>query len=453
MVVAEGFDPNAVLRHLTHRPGVYRMLDGHGKVIYVGKARDLRRRVGSYFQGRAQDAKTIALLKAVANVEVTVTRTEAEALLLEYHLIKRHRPRYNVVLRDDKSYPYIYLNEEHALPRLAFYRGPRTKPGRLLRAVSERGRGARDAESAAEAVPAAQLRGQRVSQPQPALPAAPDRALQRALRRPDRRARLRARRGARGAVPRGRQRRGDRRACASAWSRRRSASTSSRRRICATSSQSRKHVQAQQYVDGALGGDLDVVWRRRGARHRTASLLMAFRDGRNLGTRTSSRRLNGAETAEEVLARVLAAVLLASREAPREIVAEPRRARTATDASSAVASRPAARSRSRRRARRPRPLPRHGRATNAELGAAAAPSDQRVHAQAQLDALRGSARTSTSAPARIECFDISHTMGEATVASCVVFDAEGPLQARSTGASTSAGITPGDDYARACTRR
>ena len=98
------FDPETVIAHLTHRPGVYRMLDEAGKVIYVGKARDLRRRVASYFQGRAQDAKTIALVRAVAGIEVTVTRTEVEALMLEYNLIKQHRPRFNVLLRDDKSY-------------------------------------------------------------------------------------------------------------------------------------------------------------------------------------------------------------------------------------------------------------------------------------------------------------------------------------------------------------
>src|SRR5690606_35095941 len=126
------FDPAAVLRHLTNRPGVYQMLDAAGEVIYVGKARNLRRRVGSYFQGRAHDAKTSTMLRQVADIAVTVTPTETEALMLEYNLIKRHRPRFNVVLRDDKSYPYIYLDTDHEYPRLAFYRGPRVKKGRLF---------------------------------------------------------------------------------------------------------------------------------------------------------------------------------------------------------------------------------------------------------------------------------------------------------------------------------
>jgi excinuclease ABC subunit C len=127
------FDPAVVLAHLTHRPGVYRMLDAAGTVIYVGKARDLKRRVTSYFQGsRAHDAKTIAMVRTVAGIEVTVTRTEVEALMLEYNLIKEHRPRFNVMLRDDKSYPYILLETGHRFPRLSFYRGPRTSKGRLF---------------------------------------------------------------------------------------------------------------------------------------------------------------------------------------------------------------------------------------------------------------------------------------------------------------------------------
>jgi excinuclease ABC subunit C len=126
------FDPAVVLAHLTHRPGVYRMLDAAGTVIYVGKARDLKRRVTSYFQGsRAHDAKTIAMVRSVAGIEVTVTRTEVEALMLEYNLIKEHRPRFNVMLRDDKSYPYVLLTDE-PWPRLAFHRGGRALPGRYF---------------------------------------------------------------------------------------------------------------------------------------------------------------------------------------------------------------------------------------------------------------------------------------------------------------------------------
>ncbi|MDH4109444.1 MAG: excinuclease ABC subunit UvrC [Gammaproteobacteria bacterium] len=126
------FDHQPFLKSLTHRPGVYRMLNAKGKVLYVGKARDLKKRVSSYFHKSHSDAKTAAMLALVADVDVTVTNTEAEALILEYNLIKRHKPRFNVILRDDKSYPYIYASTEHAFPRLQFYRGARKGKGRYF---------------------------------------------------------------------------------------------------------------------------------------------------------------------------------------------------------------------------------------------------------------------------------------------------------------------------------
>ena len=107
------YDPEPLLRDLTQRPGVYCMIDASGVIVYVGKARNLRRRVTSYFRGKAHDAKTIAMLRTLADVEVTVTRTETEALMLEYNLIKQHQPRFNVMLRDDKSYPYIRIDTDH----------------------------------------------------------------------------------------------------------------------------------------------------------------------------------------------------------------------------------------------------------------------------------------------------------------------------------------------------
>ncbi|MDG2315322.1 MAG: excinuclease ABC subunit UvrC [Gammaproteobacteria bacterium] len=119
-----------MISNLTHWPGVYLMSNSKGEVIYVGKAKDLRRRVGSYFQGRAQDTKTMAMLSQVANIDITVTQTESEALILEYNLIKEHRPRFNILLRDDKSYPYIHVSTDHDFPRLTSYRRPRKIAGR-----------------------------------------------------------------------------------------------------------------------------------------------------------------------------------------------------------------------------------------------------------------------------------------------------------------------------------
>ncbi len=126
------FEPGSFLRNLTHRPGVYQMLNEKGKIIYVGKALDLRRRVSSYFKSTPSDVKTASMMLLVTNVEVTITNTEAEALILEYNLIKRHKPRFNVTLRDDKSYPYIYVSTQHPFPRLQFHRGPRKGKGRYF---------------------------------------------------------------------------------------------------------------------------------------------------------------------------------------------------------------------------------------------------------------------------------------------------------------------------------
>ena len=125
------FDPKAFVKRLPDRPGVYRMLDADGKIVYVGKARSLRSRVGSYFRADQLQPKVQALVRAIAGVEVTVTNSDIEALLLEHNLIKAHRPRFNVTLRDDKSFPYVHLSA-HEFPRLSFYRGSRKTPGRLF---------------------------------------------------------------------------------------------------------------------------------------------------------------------------------------------------------------------------------------------------------------------------------------------------------------------------------
>ncbi len=126
------FEAKSFLANLTHRPGVYRMLNAKHKVLYVGKARDLKKRVSSYFHRTQTSPKTAALMQLVCKVEVTVTNTEAEALILEYNLIKQHKPKFNVTLRDDKSYPYIYVSTKHKFPRLQFHRGPRKGKGRYF---------------------------------------------------------------------------------------------------------------------------------------------------------------------------------------------------------------------------------------------------------------------------------------------------------------------------------
>src|SRR3569833_2939591 len=131
-MTVRAFDPKEYVASLPRRPGVYRMYDAEGEVLYIGKARSLKDRVGSYFSPSNVIPKVQALVGQIAAMEVTVTNSETEALLLEYNLIKQHKPRFNVVLRDDKSYPYIQVQDSHDFPRLAFYRGSRSAPGRYF---------------------------------------------------------------------------------------------------------------------------------------------------------------------------------------------------------------------------------------------------------------------------------------------------------------------------------
>jgi excinuclease ABC subunit C len=115
------------LSHLPKQPGVYQMLGDEDQVLYVGKAKNLKNRISSYFNKQVKDIKTQSLTKKIKNIEIIVTTTETEAVLLECNLIKQYRPRYNVLLRDDKTYPYIVITAQQLYPRIEFYRGLRKK--------------------------------------------------------------------------------------------------------------------------------------------------------------------------------------------------------------------------------------------------------------------------------------------------------------------------------------
>jgi hypothetical protein len=151
-------------------------------LLYVGKARNLRNRVSSYFRNSGLNAKTVALVMRIRDIQVTVTSTEADALLLEQNLIKAHKPPYNILLRDDKSYPYIFLSSEDRFPRLALHRGRKRRKGSYFGPYPERRGRAPVPALPAEGVQGAPVRGQLLPQPLPALPAVPDRSLHGALR-------------------------------------------------------------------------------------------------------------------------------------------------------------------------------------------------------------------------------------------------------------------------------
>jgi excinuclease ABC subunit C len=126
------FDIKAFLKNLTTRPGIYKMLNAQGEIIYIGKAKNLKNRVSSYFRKPSASVKQHRMVSKIAAIEVTVTHTEGEALLLECQLIKRHKPQYNICLRDDRSYPYIFLSTEHDFPQITLHRGAKKRKGKYF---------------------------------------------------------------------------------------------------------------------------------------------------------------------------------------------------------------------------------------------------------------------------------------------------------------------------------
>ncbi len=230
------FDPKEYIGALPRRPGVYRMFGAGQELLYVGKARSLRDRVGTYFAASNVDPKVQALVAQISAIEVTVTSSETEALLLEYNLIKAHKPRFNIVLRDDKSFPYIHLYVEHEFARLEFYRGSRSAPGRYFGPFPNAGAVRETLNQLQKLFRIRNCARQLLRQPQPSVPAAPDRALLGAVRRTDQPRGVRAGHRRRGQGARGPQRRGAGGAAATHGGGRRRAWNSSAPRSCATSS-------------------------------------------------------------------------------------------------------------------------------------------------------------------------------------------------------------------------
>jgi excinuclease ABC subunit C len=171
-------------------PGVYRMLDAAGEVLYVGKAKSIRKRIVSYTRPTGHDTRIERVIASTASVEFVTTATETEALLLEANLIKRLRPRFNVLLRDDKSFPYILITGDHWAPQILKHRGARTRPGRYYGPFASVWAVNRTITALATRLPVAQLFGRLLREPHPAVPSASDQALFGALHERDRLRRL-----------------------------------------------------------------------------------------------------------------------------------------------------------------------------------------------------------------------------------------------------------------------
>ena len=433
------FDPKPFLANLSQRPGVYRMVAANGEVLYVGKARNLKNRVGTYFTGsKAHAAKTMAMVSQIASIEVTATASETEALLLEYNLIKRHRPRYNVTLRDDKSFPYLYITTEQDYPRISFYRGTRKLPGRFFgpypnaRATRETVlllqklfllRPCSDTFFANRSRPCLQYQIKRCSGPCVGLISVLN-------YKQDVADAIKVLEGRGAELIDDLARRMEEAAQQLAFER----AARLRDQINGI-----KAIHSTQSVTRNVTEDIDAVALvSRGSDHCVS--IVFVRGGRNLGSSNFFPRAGLAEESE-LLSGFLAQYYL-GRDAPGEIlISQPIEDADLLEATlSERLERPV----------RIRPNVRGVRArwlemarTNAEIGlnmrrATEATTADQLQSVAEVFGL-------SAPPKRMECFDVSHTMGERTVASCVVFGPEGPLKSDYRRFNIE-GLAPGDDY-------
>jgi excinuclease ABC subunit C len=416
------FAAKSFLRTLTHRPGVYRMLNDKHKVIYVGKARDLRKRVASYFHRTQTSVKTAAMMELVARVEVTVTNTEAEALLLEYNLIKQHKPKFNVILRDDKSYPYIHVSTDHAFPRLRFHRGPRKGKGRYFGPYPSTSavrqtlnelqklfliRNCRDTFFANRTRPCLQYQIRRCTAPCVGLISADDYAQDI---------------GAATQFLEGRNQ-----GVIDTFVERMDAASAAQEYEYAARFRDQisrlKEIEARQLVSRSAGKDLDIIgFASNGVIHCVTVLFI--RNGAVIGSRDHFPRSQGDADKQKILNSFVAQYYL-GRDTPSEIITDTDiedRELLEPELSQRAGRKVAIRNRV--RGDRQRWLDMAG--TNAEQGLnlkVASNATIRRQFAALTEAL-----DLEDPPERLECFDVSHTSGEATVASCVVFNMAGPMK-------------------------
>jgi excinuclease ABC subunit C len=431
------FDHKAFLKTLTHSPGIYRMLDGSDQVLYVGKAKDLKRRVSSYFT-RSQNRRIQLLVSKIRSIETTVTHTEAEALILENNLIKSLRPKYNILLKDDKSYPYIYLSAD-PFPRLAFHRGAKKAKGQYFGPYPNAGslretmqllqklfpvRQCEESFYRNRSRPCLQYQIKRCTAPCVDLISEEDYSqdvgdailflqgkaskviddlvvrmeqastkleFEQAVRFRDQIARLRK-------------------------------------------------IQKKQYVSGERG-DLDIAACVVGAGVAVVQLFIV-RGGRNLGNKVFHLNCREGQGEKEILSAFLCQHYI-GKQIPREIIVSSEidelnliQEVLSTDSGHRVKINQSVRSDKARWLK----MALH----NAKISLDAKLAS-RAGYESRLEALQ-SAFNLEEVPQRMECFDISHTSGEETIASCVVFDQQGAAK-HDYRRFNIKDIQPGDDYA------
>lgn len=416
------FDAQRFLKNLTVRPGVYRMLDADGRILYVGKAKNLKSRVSSYFRGTGLASKTLAMVTKIANVEITVTRSEIEALLLEQNLIKDQRPPYNILLRDDKSYPYIYMNTEHGYPGLYYRRGSRQSRGKTfgpfpssyavkstLNLIQKTFQIRQCEESVFQnrSRPCLQYQIERCSAPCVGYISEADYAEDLEHTRLFLEGRSHE-------LVRTLEAKMDEASQALEFERAaRHRDTISRIR----------HIQSEQAMESDLQ-DLDAIAVTEASGGLCVAIL-SVRGGRVLGVNSQFPEIGLAETPSDILEAFIPQYYLASaRAVPAELIlSHPISDQVLVADALGQAAGHKVRVAHAVRGIRQQFLDLAKTNADQALGLKLATRDGQVKRIKDL-----SERFDLEHPERIECFDISHTSGEATVASCVVFDAAGPLK-------------------------
>ena len=435
------FDHKSFLKSLTTRPGVYQMYDAEKKLLYVGKARNLKNRVGSYFRASGLTEKTMALVARIDDIQVTVTSTEVDALLLEHNLIKTQQPPYNILLRDDKSYPYIFLSSQDEYPRLSLHRGAKRRKGEYFGPYPSAGavreslhflqkvfkmRQCEDSYFKNRSRPCLQHQIGRCTAPCVELVSQEEYAQQ----VDNTRLFLRGKS----------QQLMDR----LADDMEQSAANLEYEQAAVFRDQlgHLQQVQASQGIEGVTG-DLDIA-AAIVAGGRACVQVLFVRGARVLGSKTYYPPLRLQENAAQVLAAFIPQYYLGGlRGIPQEIIVNeaPEDSATLAKALSVQAER-AVKLRSKVRDARARWLQLAVQTAETNLQSHLA-GRQNVHER--LQALQDLLKL-PELPGRMECFDISHSSGEATVASCVVFDQNGPRKSDYRKFNIE-GITGGDDYA------
>ena len=427
------------LKVLSTGPGVYRMLDSKGETLYVGKAKNLKNRVSSYFRREVDSVKTAALVELVCDIAITLTGSESEALVLEYNLIQQYLPRFNILLRDDKSYPHVFMSADK-FPRLAIHRGPRKEKGRYFGPYPSAGavrqslyllqklfkvRQCENSFFANRSRPCLQYQIERCKAPCVGYVSEQEYA-------------------------------DDVRLTAMFYEGRNQAVIDELAKQMEQASEKLEFEQAAQKRDqiamlrkvldrqrvSADGGDVDVV---AGVIEKGMACVYVLhvRDGRVSGSHAELPPLPEGSEFNELIDAFLTQFYLAEREIPREIIHNGSD-ETSEALAELLSERTQRKTRVATQVRGDRLAWLNMAKRNAE-NSIASRFAQQAEAQKRGEQLRELFALDV-VPTRFECFDISHTMGESTVASCVVFDLAGPRKSDYRRFNIE-GITPGDDYA------